>query len=257
VTLRRDSQANGSLKLYFASVFGIKTINLTASAAATMYGGAADSFNSNPSSNLYVIPMTYDVNAWNNFVKTGLDPDGNLTTYQGNPALTLYPSINAPGNFGQLSLDDSHVGASIDINWVNNGIGSTEIQALANANLIPVSRHASSNWDWLGGTGIRESLVSAISAKAGQQFVLPLFNPYDKGIPNPSTYSAGTGVGSQYYFQITQLVAVTIVASDHSVVVQPCAMINSNLLFSSSAVPVGTGAASGLVTVFSAPKLTQ
>jgi Flp pilus assembly protein TadG len=259
VTLRRDGVANGALPLFFAPVFGIKTASLTASAAATMYGGAVDSINSSPTSNLRMLPMTYDVNAWSSFVSTGLDPDGNQTTYNGNPAIQVYPSVRAPGNFGQLSLDDSHAGQSTESGWVTNGIGSTEINALINANLIPLSSHDSTRWDWVGDTGMKQSLVSTINSYAGQQFILPLFNPYNNGVPNSNNYSAGTGNGSHYYYQIVQFVGITIVTgANGGVTVQPAAMINPNLTFSGSgAVPVGTGSASGLVTIFAAPKLTQ
>jgi hypothetical protein len=173
--------------------------------------------------------------------------------------LQVYPSVKAPGNFGQLSLNDSHVGNSTEVGWVNNGIGSTEIQALANANLIPLSAHNNTLWDWQGDTGMKQSLVSAINAKAGQHYLLPLFNPYNNGIPDPSTYSAGTGQGSNYYYQIVQFVGITIVpANNGTVVVQPYAMISPNTLFASGGpVPVGTGSATGFVTVFAAPKLTQ
>jgi hypothetical protein len=201
--------------------------------------------------------MTYDVNNWNTFALTGLDPDGNLTTYNGNPALQVYPSVKAPGNFGQLSLNDSHVGASTEINWVNNGMSSADIQALTSANLIPLSSHSLTQWDWQGDTGMKQSLVAAINAKAGTQFLLPIYMPYNNGVPDPSTYSAGTGQGANYFYQIVKFVPVTIVPSFHSVVVQPSAMINSNVVFPGGPVPVGTSSATGLATIFAGPKLTQ
>jgi Flp pilus assembly protein TadG len=259
VTMRRDSTANGSLSLYFAPVFGIKSVTLQVSAAATMYGGTPNSFNSNPNENLHVLPMTYDVNAWNNFLTTGLDPDGNQTVYNGYPAIQVYPSVKSPGNFGQLSLDDSHVGTPYETGWVNNGIGSTQIQALLNANLVPLSNHNNTLWDWQGDTGMKQSLVSAVNAQAGNQFIMPLFNPYNDGVPNSSSYSAGTGQGSNYYYQIVQFVGITIVPSNSgTVVVQPCAVVDANVIFGGSGpAPIGTSSASGLVTVFAAPKLTQ
>jgi Flp pilus assembly protein TadG len=260
VTLRRDSQANGALGLYFGSVFGVKSVSLTASAAGTMYGGQANNFSSNPSSNVYILPATYDVNMWNTFVQTGLNPDGVQTIYQSNPALLIYPTVNGPGNFGQLSLDDNHVGAPVEKGWVDNGIGSTEIQALQQANLIPLSSHNPNNWDWVGDTGMKQTLVADINSQpVGKQYLLPLFNPKNNGVPNPATYQAGVGQGSNFYYQIVQFVGITIVPSNGVVVVQPCAIIDPNIVFSGSGpVPVGSGSTNGqLITIFAAPKLTQ
>jgi Flp pilus assembly protein TadG len=252
VTMRRDSNANGALKLFFAPVLGVKTQNLLATASATIEGGTINSFSAPPLTGL--MPMTYDVNNWNNFVATGQDPDSNTTLdANGNPVLRIYPSVSAPGNFGQLSLDDNHVGESTEGGWVNNGISSSDLNALTNANLIPLSAHDSTKWDWQGDTGMKQSLVSTINNYVGTTFILPLFNPYS---PAPS-YSAGTGNGSHYYYQIVQFVAVKIMPdSGGGVTVQPAAVVEPNAVMINIA-PAGTGTQGNTVTTFSTPKLTQ
>jgi Flp pilus assembly protein TadG len=256
VTLRRDSVANGPLQLYFGPVLGMSTTNVIATASATAYGGTVDSFQSNANRNIAMLPLTYDVNHWNNFVQTGLDPDGNLTLYNGSPALQVYPSIKAPGNFGQLSLDDSHVGESTEAAWVTGGMSSTDMQGLTSNGLIPLSKHDPTKWDWVGDTGMKQSLVGTINAQAGRSFYLPLFTPYDNGVPNPATYSAGTGQGSHYYYNIVQFVGVTIVPNGTGgVTVQPSAVIDPNAVFASAPVPAGSSGQ--LITTFTSPKLTR
>ena len=252
--MRRDSSANGALTLFVAPVMGVKTSSITSSAAATMYGGTANSLKTTLIGNASVLPLTYDVNNWNNFMSTGLDPDGNATLSGGYPALQVYPSVKDSGNFGQLSLDGSHVGASTEIGWVNNGLAQSDVNALFSAGLLPVSS-SNTNYNWVGDTGMKSSLISAINARAGTQFMLPLFTPYDPGVPNPNTYSAGTGNGSHYYYAIVEFVGVTVVSSGSGVTVQPSAFLDPNLVFSGNPVPVGTG--SGVVSIFAAPKLTQ
>jgi Putative Flp pilus-assembly TadE/G-like len=254
VTMRRDSSANGALTLFVAPVMGVKTSSITTSAAATMYGGTASSFQTTLTGNASVLPLTYDVNHWNNFMSTGLDPDGNSTLSGGYPALQVYPSIKDPGNFGQLSLSGVHAGASTEIGWVNSGLAQSDVNGLFSAGLLPVSS-SNTNYNWVGDTGMKSSLISAINARAGTQFMLPLFTPYDPGVPNPNTYSAGTGNGSHYYYAIVEFVGVTVINSGSGVTVQPSAFMDPNLVFSSNPVPVGTG--SGVVSVFAAPKLTQ
>ena len=252
VTMRRDSSANGALSLFFAPVLGVKSQNLTATASATLYGGTVNGFTAPPPTHL--LPATYDVNAWNNFLATGKDSDGNTNVdANGYPELVIYPSVSAPGNFGQLSLDDNHVGTPVEEGWVSNGMSASDVAALQSANLIPLSAHDSTKWDWQGDTGMKQSLVSYINGYAGQTFLMPLFKPYS---PAPS-YSAGTGNGSHYYYQIVQFVPVIVVSNIHGgVTVQPAAVVEGNVNFTNFG-PAGTGTATSSVLTFSYPKLTR
>jgi Putative Flp pilus-assembly TadE/G-like len=251
VTMRRDSTANGAVSLFFAPVLGITSQNLKASAAATLFAGSLNSFSAPPRS--HILPATYDINAWNTFLQTGQDPDGNITVdASGNPEIQVYPSLFAPGNFGQLSLDDTHVGEPTEANWVQNGISSSDLSALVSANLIPLSSHDSTKWNWIGDTGMKQSLVSTIDSYAGTTFYMPLFKPY-----STSPYSPGVAQGSQYCYQIVQFVGVKLMpGSNGAVIVEPTGVIDPNALYS-SITPAGTGTQGTSVTTFTAPKLTQ
>jgi Flp pilus assembly protein TadG len=256
VTMRRDSSANGSLNLFFGPILGTKNTNITASAAATMYGGTFDSFQSTLVGNPRVLPMTYDVNNWATFMSTGLDPDGNASTYNGYPSIQIYPSVSAPGNFGQISLNGSHAGQSTESGWVTNGLSQTDLNGLFSNNLLPLSQRVN-DWNWVGDTGMKQSLVSTVESMAGTTFLMPLFTPYNAGVPQASNYSAGTGNGSHYYYNPVQWVGVTIVPSNNGVMVQPGAYLDPNIMFAGGGpVPVGSSGG-GVVTVFAAPKLTQ
>ena len=260
VRLRLDSQANQPLNLFFGPVLGTKTSSLNAIAAATIYGGQVNSFSTN--GNVGLLPITYDVNHWNSFVATGQSPDGTTQNdANGVPQLQVYPSVKFSGNFGQLSLSNSHVGESTESGWVQNGASPSDIQALISANLIPLANHPANTWDWQGDTGFKASLVMTINNYVGQTFMLPLFTPVNAGTAanNYSDYQAGTGNGSHYYYDIVQFVAVTIQqpsSSNRQVVVQPAAMIEPNAILNPATIaPVGTS--SQLVTTFTTPKLTQ
>jgi hypothetical protein len=255
VTLRRDqSVSTGSLPLFFGPVIGTPTADVTASAASTIYAaGSPDSFSGPPAANLRMLPMTYDVNSWKSFL-AGTNPDA-TTDSGGNPAIQVYPSIQQTGNFGELSLDDSHNGASTIKDWINNGVPATDIQSLKDNNLIPLSAHDTTKWDWLGNPGLMDSTIQAVQAQAGTRFLLPLFTPYQ---PAPN-YSAGTGQGSGYDYQIVQFVGVQIVSvPGKGVVVQPAAFrVDPTLTtFTSPPVPAGT-AGTSQATIFVGPRLTQ
>jgi Flp pilus assembly protein TadG len=254
VTLRRDSNANGALGLFFAPVIGVQNVSLTAKAAATIYTGTVDSFNSNASQPIHILPMTYDVSAWNNFLATGQGPDGSTdTAANGAPQLQVYPSLKDSGNFGELSLDQGNDGASTISGWIANGVPSSDLANEFSANLLPLSAHDPTQWDWKGNPGMKTSTVHTASNYVGQTFLLPLFTPYS---PDPN-YAAGTGNGSQYYYNIVQFVAITLTTVDNqSIHVQPTGLIDPNLILSSSTVaPAGT--TSSVVTTFATPKLTQ
>jgi Flp pilus assembly protein TadG len=287
VLMRRDDQANGSLSLFFARVLGIRNTNLAATASSTIYaysynqttnptGGVINSFSAPPLTG--VLPMTYDVNAWNKFLKTGQAPDGSTSLdANGNPQLPIYPNNNGPGNFGQLSLDASHAGESYESGWVDNGMSSSDLQGLINAGLIPLSQHDNTKWDWVGDTGMKQSLVSTINSYAGKTFLLPILNPI-VGDPNdPINDVAGVGQGSNYYYQVVQFVSVKIMpGASGSITVQPAptvadqyTILNGNSsqvqLVPAGATPVSNLSASSgspqpswqQSTIFATPKLTQ
>lgn len=255
ITVRRDSTANGSLGLFFAPVLGKSSQDLMATAAATIQAGTIDNFSLNSPDKIRMLPMTYDQAAWNNFLQTGLDPDGNKTiASNGLAEIQVYPSIKAPGNFGQLSLNDSHVGESTEENWVANGMSSLDLATLQRNNLVPLSAHPANTWDWQGDTGFKSALVQDVNNYVNQVFVIPLFQAKNPG--SGSSYQPGVGQGSNYFFDIVQFVGIKIMPSpdtNRQVIVQPAAYM-SPFAVMTNVQPAGTQ--STLVTTFATPKLT-
>jgi Flp pilus assembly protein TadG len=277
VTVRRDATANGSLGLFFGPVLGLSSVNLTASAAATIYAANVDSFQNTAKLHIPILPMTYDVANWNNFLATGKNPDGNpAVDANGNPAIQTYPSIKDQGNFGMFSLTDSTTGASTISDWIANGMVQSDFQQLQSASagdqipLLPLSQHNQNilpsqstdglgSWNWSGNPGLKTSDVHTLSNYVGDTYLFPLFKALDS---NPATYTAGTGQGSNYYFNTVQFVSVRVVSTNNStVVLQPSPMVlNPDTIILSSVVPAGTGSGSASTknaTTFTPPKLTQ
>ena len=258
VTMRRDATANGALNLFFAPAIGTKSTVLTATASATLYGGVVQSFKTE--SNVGVLPMTYDINDWNNFLKNGKDPDG-ITSKDtsGNPQLMVYPSIKDTGNFGLLGLDDEHAGSSEVRSWINDGLPPSDVSTLISRNLIPLSAHNPTHWDWLGDTGFRASVVSEVNNYTGKTFMMPLFTPKSGTPSNLPGYEAGVGNGSHYDYNIVAFVGIKIqYTSDtnREIIIQPAAVIEPNVIFQSGTLaPIGTSP--NLITAFTTPKLTR
>jgi Flp pilus assembly protein TadG len=275
VTMRLDSQANGALKLFFAPLFGVNSTSLQATAAATIYTGTVNSFQSTPGKSAGVLPMTLDINAWNTYVQTGKSSDGSIhASANSAPQMQVYPSPNlAPGNFGMLSLNDSS-NASSDISaWITQGMSSSDIAALQSANLMPLAQPNPGLWDWKGAPGFKAGDLNSLTV--GQTYLMALFEPVvgvlgstyeaapgtvyqatDKSV-GPADVGAG-GVGQNSYYNIVKFVGVQITTVDKSkdAYIQPAAVIDPTALFDpTTVVPAGT--TSQFTTTFTTPKLTQ
>jgi Flp pilus assembly protein TadG len=275
VTLRRDSSANGALSLFFGPAVGTSTASLTATAAATLYTADLNGFQNLSTFTAGILPMTYDVNQWTNFMQTGQDPDGTTTTdANGLPELTVYPSLKYTGNFGQLSLDDGNVGTGTMIGWIDNGMSQSDLQTLLSNSqsdqtpLVPLSQHSSTilpsastdgmgSWNWQGSTGMTTDLLHELSNYVGQSFLLPLFQPLNS---SQTSYAAGYGNGSNYYYNIVQFVSVKIISSDNAnkggLVVQPSPIV-LNFSFDTVKNVAPAGTATTTTFTFLPPKLTQ
>jgi Flp pilus assembly protein TadG len=259
VTMRRDNQANGPLGLFFAPVIGTNSVNITTVAAATIYTASVNSFNSASKLPFRILPMTYDVNHWNNFLATGKGPDGSVDTLSANgaPELQVYPSIKFTGNFGELSLDQNNDGASTISNWITNGVPWSDLQNEYNAGLLPLAQHDHTKWDWKGNPGLKTSTIHTLENEIGTMYLLPLYLPVD---PNQATYQPAIGQGSHYYYNIVQFVGITITYVDNKGVhVQPTALLDPNAIpTSGSPAPAAPPTQSNpLVTTYIAAKLTQ
>jgi hypothetical protein len=255
--MRRDSTANTALDMFFAPVLGVDSINVEAKATAMAYGGTVSSFSTNLGVTAGMLPVTYDVNAWNTFIATGANPDGTTSlAANGLPQIQIYPSVSAPGNFGYISLNDSHVGANTLSNWINSGPSNSDISALSANGLIPVS--ASNNqWNWRGDTGFKASDVMAMNNQVGKTFIIPLFKPYNS---SPTNYAAGTGQGANYFYNVVAFVGITIMPAPNSnrqVIVQPAPITTTTSIFASGSVAALSSSGNTSVTGLAPPRLTN
>ena len=242
VAMRRDNGANTSLILFFAPVLGVSTMDLRAEATATLYTATVTGFKSG-SVNSGMLPLTFDVNDWNNFIATGKDKLGTKSTdASGNPILQIWASINDTGNFGLLSLDDASGSASTIRDWINNGASPQDIKALEDNNLIPVDK-VTNSWDWKGSTGFKSSDAMDLNDKVGSTFMLPLFQPK---VNTNGNYEAGVGNGTDYQYNIVAFVGIKIMRhptnpqENREVWVQPTIVSDPNAILSNPTVADGS-----------------
>jgi Flp pilus assembly protein TadG len=264
VTTRRDGNANGSLGLFFAQFFGINTLDLTATASATIYAGDVSSLQAISGVDAHILPVALDLNIWTNFVQAnwtspwlqGLTSNGPSNAMQ----LQVYPSnTNTPGSFGLVDLGPPATNSPAFRQWINNGETPNDINYLVNNNLVPVS--VQSPKSWTVGTGMTSTLQTNFQLVEGVPNLLPLFVPV-----NPSTYPAASpgnnyvaasSQGSNACYAIVGFVSVTVTqATDKgnanmNISIQPMAGVDPTAVISNPKPAQGT-----VLTQFGTPQTT-
>jgi hypothetical protein len=292
VRIRRDNLANTPLNLFFAKEaesgggsetlfasapsFGSKRVELNRDAGASLNGGFLNNFNPNARA-LAVLPMVLDEVIWDAYLTKGVDPYGNETRLDdlGNPTLEIYAQYKDKGNFGQLSLNGEHTGASQTINWIDYGMQSVDVKSLIEKELLPVSAD-NMTWNWIGNPGFKASTVEEVNEFSsivevnnyssdyeqkrytGKVFLLPLFKAKDG---SPTNYQPGVGQGSKYYYNIVRFVGVRIMPTqdtNREIVIQPAPVLDPEGYFRQTPTPVmpPTGS-TPVVTTFSSSNLTR
>ncbi len=238
VTTRRDNTANTPLGLFFAQIFGISTINLTATASATIYAGDVSSLQVIPGVDAHILPVALDVNVWTNFASgnltspwlTGITSTGS----NGNPQLQVYPSgTNTPGSFGLLDIGVPSNSTPAFRSWIDDGSTPNDISYLLSNNLLPVS--PTNPEPWKAGPGLKSTLLSDFQSQMGVPNLIPLFAPVSPTGSNPSSpgnsYVAATGNGQNATYAIIGFVGVTITqatgnGSNMNISIQPTAIVD-------------------------------
>jgi Flp pilus assembly protein TadG len=260
VTVRRDGQANGSLGLFFARIFGMSSIDLTATASATIYAGDVSTLQVIPNVNAHILPVALDVNVWKTYCSTGTSAGG--MTYlgpNGQPQLQVYPcDTNTPGSFGLLDVGTPNNSAPAFRSWVDSGQTPNDISYLLTNKLLPVSPSAPQPWKC--GPGLTSTLVSDFQSMIGEPTLIPLFAPAQ---PQPS-YVAASGNGQSATYAIVGFAGVTVSeatgnGNTMNISIQPCATVDPTAVITnaSPARPTQSSAFSTPLSTFVPAKLTR
>lgn len=259
VVVRRDNVANGPVGLFFAQIFGISTIQLTASARATIFAGDVSSLKVIPGVNAHILPVALDVNYWKTYATTGKSPDGNIVNGpNGNPQLHVYPYPgNAPGSFGLLDVGPPQNNAPAFRSWIDTGETPNDISYLQTNSLVPVTQAAPKQWKC--GPGLKSTLLANFQSVMGKANLLPLFAPV-----TTSPYLAATSNGQSATYAIVGFIGVTVTQAQGNgdnmdISVQPMAMVDPTALISSPKPATGTSLTQfgTFQTTFVSAKLTQ
>ena len=240
VTVRRDSTANGSLKLFFGGLIGTSTVDMEVTSRATIYSGGVSSLQAISGVDAHILPVALDYKVWDTFYATGQSGDGTVHSNagNGNPELMVYPSPgNAPGNFGLLDVGPPQNNVPAFRTWIDNGETPNDINYLLTNGLLPVSMQSPQSWK--GGPGLKSTLLSDFQSQMGKPNLIPLFKAVSY-----SPYQAASGNGQNATYAIVGFVGVKISdASGHgnnmNISVQPMAVVDPTAVLQ-AAKPAGT-----------------
>jgi Flp pilus assembly protein TadG len=242
VTVRRDGIANGSLPLIFGPVLGKNFSDLSATATAAFNTGRfrVTGFNSTPGgANAKLLPITISIDTWNQYINSGLSPDGsrhdsysvemvlpNSTVQPPNnvsggadqtPELVgVYPSKQAPGDFGLVQFNPN-VSQAVEYssNWILHGPSPGDLATFGSQGLQATPQSPTT---LQAGTGWKSSLVTDLQSIIGQPRAIPL-------------YDSNGGTGNNGEFKIVGFAGVTVVeatgsGSNVNIVFQPTVLID-------------------------------
>jgi Flp pilus assembly protein TadG len=247
VVVRRDSVANTPLKLFFGGLLGMPSINMTATARATIYSGPVTSLQAIAGVGAHILPVALDYKVWDQFYQTGVSPDGIIHLNASNqvPELQVYPYAgDAPGNFALLDVGPPQNNAPAFRNWIDYGETPNDISYLLNTGLLPVSMQGPESWK--GGPGLKSTLVSDFASQEGVPNLIPLFKAVQYPSPaNNNTYIAAASQGQNATYSIVGFVGVDISRatstglSNMVIAIQPMAVVDPSAVIP-GATPAGT-----------------
>jgi Flp pilus assembly protein TadG len=240
--LRRNSAQNGSLRLFFGSLFGRNSQDLAASATATYEDGVIGFGlkNNNMIGSCSLIPFTLEVHLWTNAptdpwydatlppgVLQGNGPDvwnynptdrSYASGSDGIHEINLYPTKgNSPGNFGTVNLGQSNNGTPILERQILYGPNAQDLSAFPN-NQIALGPDGT--LQLIGNPGISAGFKDDLAAIRGQPRSFPLYISVD-----------GQGANTQYTivaFGGLTILDVDLTGNNKHVTVQPEYVLDPN-----------------------------
>ena len=226
VTIRRTSQQNGEVPLFFAKVLGIDKAAVKAQATAVLINSIAGFQAPADGSNLQLLPFALDEPTWNNLVQWGDGNDNfryNADTKTVSPGsdgireVNLYPlGTGAPGNRGTVDIGSSNNSTADLSRQIVNGISPQDMTHFPNSKLEFDARgELSLNGDTGISAGVKDELTSII----GKPRIIPIFR-------------AVSGPGNNAQYTIVQFGGVRVLdvkltgsMSSKRVIIQPCNIV--------------------------------
>jgi Flp pilus assembly protein TadG len=234
VTVRRDGTVStGPVRLLFGPVVGTPTSARQAIGIATLRGQNVTGFQG---SNSGLLPLALSLTYYQYLTGAlpappgvlqdkytvqlrtdgGPPPPGNVSGGgDGCPEVTFFPTKDAPGNYGLVSLSSAPTSnQTVYANWILNGPSAADLASFGPGGLQATAAAPRSLW---GGPGLKASLATTLATTIGQPRVVLLTGP-------------PTGAGSTLTYPVVGFTGATVVAVDKydGVSLQLCPIVSAN-----------------------------
>lgn len=240
VRVRRASDQNGEVPLFFARALGLDRVAMEAQATAAILTNIGGFQAPSDGSNLDLVPLALDQQSWNSLL-AGNGSDNwayDATTKQvtagsdGIREVNLYPQgTGSPGNRGTVDVGNSNNSTSDLARQITEGVSPADL-AFHGGQLVFDS---SGNLYLNGDTGISAGIKDELASIKGKPRVIPIF-------------SSVSGNGNNAQYTIVQFVGIRILEvkltgsmSSKKVIVQPANVV------SRGGIPGGTSTTSAFV----------
>lgn len=184
VTLRRDSQANAPVALFFAHIFGIGQSDVRATATAVLQKARF----LEPGAG--VLPFTIPQAEWE------ATSPGDVWTVYGDGKLTDDDGDDIPGNWGTCNIGSSNNSTSDMRDQIRNGLRQKDLDALYSDGRISSSAHIDSQQSFYanGDPGLSSGMKHAVEAVHGQTKLIPIYDSVSGSGNNTEFHIVGWAV---------------------------------------------------------------
>ncbi len=186
VRVRRDETHNGGVTLFFARVFGINSVGLSAQAAATFKDGAIGYRINSPDVTADLMPFALHVDQWTALLDgSGLQGDNyaydaDTNTFMpgsdGIPEINVYPGGGfdqlPPGNFGTVDIGSNNNSTADISRQIRSGVSQADLAFHGGEISLGVDGTLLLNGD----TGISAAVKVDLEAIVGQPRAILLFS---------------------------------------------------------------------------------
>jgi len=186
VRVRRDTQRNGPISLFFARIMGLYTVDVAAEATATFEDGVTGFKVTPNTSNADLIPFALSLDVWNALIagtsavgdQYAFDPGTGEVDFGSDGLLEINffpgagPTQLPPGNFGTIDIG-AHSNATSDIvRQLLEGVNADDLAH--HGGELKLGDDGTLTLD--GDTGMSVGFKDALEAIVGKPRVIPLFS---------------------------------------------------------------------------------
>ncbi len=229
VTVRRTSESNDAIPLFFARVLGRSSLDHEATATAAVATRIKGFRIRTPGETLNIIPITLDQDSWNNLMGGGGTDDFTWDAETGEvqsggdgiPEVNLFPQdTGSSGNRGTVDIGGSNNSTNDIARQILHGVTQADLDAIGGALELDDNGELFLNGDTGISAGVKDELAEII----GKPRIIPVFREVH-GPGNNAMYTIVNFVGVRVMY-----VKLTGPMNKKRVMIQPATIVSKGII---------------------------